>query len=62
MVSEIVHVANSTKHERSLYLVHTDLGVLSIVLWYRPPCYKEHSSINDLFLECEEYGKGSMGQ
>ena len=61
VVAEIVHVADSLKHERSFHLVHTDLGALSIVLWYRPPCYKELSSINDLFPECEEYGKGSMG-
>ena len=46
---------------RSFHLLHTDLGALSIVLWYRPPCYNEISSINDLFPECEKHGKESIG-
>ena len=34
---------------------------LNIVSWYRPPCYNEFLSINDLFPECEKIGGGSMG-
>ena len=34
---------------------------MNIVLWYRPPCYNEVSSINDLFPECEKHGKESIG-
>ena len=33
VVSEFVHVVDSTKQERSFHLSHIDVGVLSIVLY-----------------------------
>ncbi len=32
----LTHVSDSDSAERSWYLIHTDLGPVSLCLWYRP--------------------------
>ena len=61
VVTQIVHVGDSTDYERSFHLLRTDMGAFTIVLWYRPPEYNEVASIESLFLECEHYNKESIG-
>ena len=43
-----VHTCDSVLHERSWHLLHTDVGLISLGLWHRPPSYSEAASISDL--------------
>ena len=57
----IVHVGDSEVAERSWHILHTDLGLISICLWYRPPDAGEVESIRSLTPELEKHGSGTMG-
>ena len=54
VVAQVVHVADSTKHERASYIIHTDVGPISWALWYRSPEYGEVESITSFNVEWEK--------
>ena len=57
----IVHAGNSEAAERSWHILHTDRGLVSICLWYRPPAPGEIASIISLTPEMETFASGCVG-
>ena len=61
VASQVVHVADSITYERSWYIIHTDVGPISLGVWYRPPEYGELESITSLHAEWENHVINCIG-
>ena len=57
----IVHVGDSEAAERSWHILHTDRGLVSLCLWYRPPNRGEIDSISTLPHELDQFAKDVCG-
>ncbi len=57
----IVHVGDSEVAERSWHILHTDRGLVSLCLWYRPPNRGEIDSISTLPHELDQFAKDVCG-
>ena len=49
------------EYERSWYILHTDVSVFCLGLWYRPPAYGEVDSIYSLKTEYEQFSVDCIG-
>ena len=56
----IVHVGDSMNAERSWHILHTDRGLVSVILWYRPP-NPELDTIMSLPAELEKFAPDVCG-
>ena len=56
----IVHVGDSSIHERSWFVIHSDEGPILLALWYRRPAHNEIASIESLYEEVSEFGEHTM--
>ena len=61
IASQIVHIGSSDFSERTWHILHSDIGPISVAVWYRPPHYAEVLSIQTLALELSKYGVGCLG-
>ena len=61
MSRQIAHVGTSDDFERTWHILHSDIGPISVAVWYRPPCYAELQSITALALEYRNYAEGCIG-
>ena len=54
-------MSDSDEYERSWHILHTDVGVFCIGLWYRPPEYNETESIYSLAIEYNHFSLNCIG-
>ena len=60
-VRNVVDVANSENAERLWVVIHSDVGLVLFGVWYRPPKYKEITSIEILTGELAVHASSKLG-